>query len=127
MEIIAMITHEIPKNQWQTYFNDLGRLYAGWGVTIEVLERDLGDQPAEEGLPLQGISFETQGSDAGNILIEVGDVEPAFVTHHVDRPRSVRVVDAQPGAQTDIEIESEDGAITLVHLRPRPELPGPNA
>jgi hypothetical protein len=116
-------TQEIPKDRWRSYFDDVGKTYDGWGVTIEVLGRELGDQPAEEGLPLQGITYETAGSDAGNILIEVGDLVPAFVTHHVDRPQRVRVADAQPGAEFDIEIESDDGTITLVHLRPRPELP----
>jgi hypothetical protein len=116
-------TLEIARDRWRLYFEEVGRLYEGWATTVEVLGRELGDQPAEEDLPLQGISYEISGSDAGNILIELGDIEPAFVTHHVERPRAVRAADTQPGAETDIQIESEDGTITLVHLRPRPGLP----
>lgn len=116
------ITLEIPRQQWLTYFNTIGKVYQGWGVTVEVLGRDLGDQPEDEGSPLQGISFDPAGSDAGTIRIEVGDAEPGFATHRVERPRAVRASETLPGAEVDIQIESEDGTSTLVRMRPRPEL-----
>jgi hypothetical protein len=48
-----------------------------------------------------------------------------FETHLVRRPRAVRASVTQPGAETDIEIESDEGVTTVVRLRPRPELPPP--
>ena len=56
------------------YFEEVSKEYQGWATTIEALEGELGDQPVADGPPLQGISFETKGSAAGDILIEVGDV-----------------------------------------------------
>ncbi|HEV8379303.1 MAG TPA: DUF5335 family protein [Tepidisphaeraceae bacterium] len=38
-------TQEIPRESWMNYFNDVSRLYYGWGVDVEVLGRDYGDQP----------------------------------------------------------------------------------
>ena len=117
-------TVEIPRDQWLPYFNDLSKRYSGWGVTLEVLgPGDLGDQPAAQGPPLQGLSYEKAGSEAGDILVEVGDAGFPYEVHHVDHPRRVLVTDSDPGAETDIQIESEEGVVTLVRLRRRPELP----
>lgn len=116
---------EIPKDRWLTFCNDLSKQCYGWGVTIEALLGTLGDQPAANGPPLQGISFEAKGgSAAGDLLIEVGDLGTPYEVHHVNRPRVLRMADLVPGAEIDVEIESEDGTGTVVHLRRRPELPG---
>ena len=37
--------HEIPREKWLDYFNDLSKLYYGWGATVEVLAGQYGDQP----------------------------------------------------------------------------------
>lgn len=117
------VTEEIPKAHWPEFANDVSRTYQGWGVTVELLDRELGVQPIAKELPFQGMSFEKEGSEAGDILVEAGDVEPAYETHHIDRPRALRMVASIPGVETDIEIESEDGTTTLVRLRVRPGLP----
>ena len=118
-------TQELRREQWQPYFNLLNREYQGWAVTIEVLEGELGDHPEADGVPFQGISYEAKGSRAGDILIEVGDAGTPYIVHDVPKPRIVRVADTQPGAEADIQIESEDGAVRVVRLRRRPELPPP--
>jgi hypothetical protein len=116
---------EIPKEQWQAYFNDVSKQHQGWAVTIEVLAGELGDQRHVDGLPLSGLSFDPAGSQAGDILVETGDAGTPFDTHLVHRPRAVRSAVLQPGAEMDIEIESEEGYQTIVHIRLRPELPAP--
>jgi hypothetical protein len=117
------ITQELPKEKWRAYFDTLADRYQSWAITIEALDRELGDQTLADGLPLQGISFETAGSQAGDLLIEAGDAGTPFRTHLVHRPRIVRIASTQPGADVDVEIESEDGVTTLVRLRPLPALP----
>lgn len=107
---------EIPKNKWAAHFTALGQYYQGWHVTAEVLDQEFGNQHAINGLPLQGLSYETKGSQAGDILVEAGDLGSLFATHLVHRPRVVRVAATQPGAEADVEIEDEDGIITIVHL-----------
>ena len=114
---------EIAPNQWVSFFNDLGKQYQGWAVTIEVLSPELGDQHRVDNLPFQGISYDPAGSQAGDILIETGDAGTPYETHLVHRPRIVRVATTQPGAEVDVEIESEEGYTTLVRIRRRPELP----
>ena len=116
-------TREIPKEKWQAYFVSLAEQYAGWSTAVEVLHRELGDQHVYDGLPLQGISYDPAGSQAGDILIEAGDAGTPFETHLVHRPTAVRIAVTQPGGEADVEIASDEGYTTLVRLRPRPQLP----
>ena len=117
------ITHEIAKASWPEYFRLVVKQYQGWAVTIELLAGGLGDQPVAQGLPLQGISYDPVGSQAGDILVEVGDAGMPFQTHLVHKPRAVREAMTRPGEEVDIEIESEEGVTTLVRIRRRPALP----
>ena len=68
-----MMTREIRPETWPTYWQNLSRLYQGWWVTIEELGHELGDQRLADRLPLQGISFDSAGSEAGAILIDSSD------------------------------------------------------
>lgn len=116
----------IPKNTWPQYFNDFAKQYQGWNTTVETLAGKLGDQHNADGLPLQGISYDPTGSQAGDILVEVGDAGTPFETHLIHRPAAVRVAITQPGTETDLEIDSTEGATTLVRVRLRPALPPPD-
>ena len=118
-----MTTDEIPRERWADYFNGLSAQYQGWATTVQVLGQDIGDQRAADGLPLQGLSFERFGSQAGDLLVEMGDAGTPYLTHRIDQPRRVRVASIAPGAETDIELESADGLTTIVQLRASPELP----
>jgi hypothetical protein len=123
---MAATTVEIPRDTWPEFFNDVGRLFPGWATTVEVLAGELGDQPGAQGLPLQGISYDYKGgSQAGDILVEVGEKGMPFHTRLVHRPVAVRAAPLQPGVETDIEIDSAEGVTYLVRIRRRPELPGP--
>jgi hypothetical protein len=119
----AAITQQIPKDEWQFYFEALAKQYQGWSVTVEVLAGRLGDQRAVDGLPLQGISFEVGGSQKGDILVEAGDQGTAFETHLIHRPLLVRASDTQIGVEADLEVETEEGVTHLILIRRRLELP----
>lgn len=123
----AMTTREIPMQQWAGFFDTLSRAYEGWRTTIELLSPDLGDQPVAQDVLLQGISYETQGTRAGDILVETGDRPDSYLTHTVPRATHVHITDSTPGNEVDIEIESADGPVTLVRLHRMWELPSPKA
>jgi hypothetical protein len=117
---------EIPKARWREFFESLGKDQWGWAVTVEVLSVPLGDQPAVSGLPLQGISYEVAGSQAGDILVEAGDAGTPFQTHLIHRPTVVRTATTQPGDEVEVEVETADGFTHLITIRRRPELPPAN-
>jgi hypothetical protein len=119
----AASTHQIPRQEWNAYFGDLASQYRDWATTVEVLDETLGDQRVIDGLPLQGVTFETAGSQAGDILIEVGDAGTPFETHLVHRPKILRASDSMPGAEVNVELETEDGQTHLISVRRRRALP----
>lgn len=123
---MATPTTHIPRDQWLSYFNELGKTFQGWGATVEVIGKTLGDQTVAkaEDVPFQGLSYEAKGgSAAGDILVEVGDAGTAYDVHRVTNPRAVRTTQTEQGEEFDVEVESEDGTICLIRLRPRPDLP----
>jgi hypothetical protein len=120
---MSTATSEIPHDLWQACLHSLVERYVGWRLTVDVLSMEIGSHRAVDGLALVGLSLETKGSDAGDILIEAGDMAAALMIHHVDHPRCVRVAATLPGLEIDIQIESEDGTTTILVLRRRPELP----
>jgi hypothetical protein len=117
-----LMTLEIPRSSWPDHFRGLIDTHEGWGVTIEVLDQELGDQLALHGLTLRGMTLESKGSAAGDILIEAGDA-PDFSSYRIHQPRVIRVVQTRPGLEADLQIESLDGTTTLVLLRSRTALP----
>jgi hypothetical protein len=120
---MTVFTEEIPRRDWAPYFDGLSTRFRGWRVAIEVLSMELGDQwVAGAQIGLQGISLERKGSEAGDILVEAGELVD-FMIHHVDRPLRVWIAVTNPGLDTSIEVESADGTTTLIHLHRNPELP----
>jgi hypothetical protein len=116
----------IPQDQWTVFLNDISNRFQGWSVTIELLSGDLGDQRLAAGQPLQGISQDIKGPAAGDILITVGD-EDSFETHRIEHPKAIQYSASQPGEQSDLQIQTEDGATTLIHFYQRPELEQPGS
>ena len=122
-----MQTVEIPRREWQSYFDHLNKLYEGWAVTIEMLEGELGDQRFTDGLPLQAISLETKGSACGDILVEAGDAEPALNTHRVSRPARCAKWTADPGMRRTFRLSPTMAASSSCDCDACPNCPRPEA
>jgi hypothetical protein len=119
-------TAPIPKKQWRKYFNDIGRQFEDWSVTVQVLSKTLGDDYIIEGLPFQGISYEPpQSSQPDDILVEAGDQGSPYQTHLIHHPRTVMATMSEPGEEMDIEIETRDKVKHLISLRRGLALPAP--
>ena len=87
---MSVYTQEFSPDHWVEALRALSAAYVGWQVTIEVLNGELGDQPEANGLPLQGLSLETKGSEIGDILVEAGELGVAYMIHQACRaPRGV--------------------------------------
>lgn len=120
-------TQEIPFTSWRPYLDDFGRLYAGWRATITVQRMDVGEQVIADGAIFDGLSLEPRGTGAGDIHIAFTASRPGhpeeFQMHRIVRPWAVRTAMTEPGAEGDLQIESEDGTITLVRLYRPAQLP----
>ena len=56
-----MMTLEIPREQWPTFFDRTTRLHADEPIRLEILRLDFGAQVAIDGLPLVGMTVNGAG------------------------------------------------------------------
>jgi len=106
-------TREIPRESWIDFFDGFSRRHQGWLVDVEVLRGDIGAQFEAEGLPLEGISADKKTKDISIAVMS----KDKIVEHFVLKPAHVRVEEVENGAEAAIEIESDEGDITVVTFR----------
>ena len=114
-----MQTREVPKDQWATFFGDMGKpdQLSDYGpITIEALGEDVGDQVVARQRPFVGVTFETKGSGAGRIEIMAGDNQ-SNISHTIESPKAVRLEVSDDGRVQAMQIEGEDEPTTLVYFR----------
>lgn len=112
----TMVTKEIKREEWPEFFDGFSRRHEGWLVTIEVMDMKLGDQIEVENKALKGIVAERQ-RDPKTIDIFTWNSPEDSTTHIIDKPIRVWVEETGEGAETAVEIESEDHAKTLLTFR----------
>jgi hypothetical protein len=115
-----MVTTEIPREQWIKFFDDFSKQHEGWIVNWEVLGCDIGDQEKTTRLPLVGISADVKGR-APRIDVMVGGRLDAHVAQIIEKPKRVWFKHPEQPGHEAIEVESEDGRVTLVtfsHIDP---------
>ena len=117
---------QIRTDDWQKYLNDFSRRNAGRTARLEVLSADLGVQGNDvERLPFQGITLDKRSSLTSSLEIMLGGggiADMRHLTHPVPRVRRI-VAKFGPDAREDaLEIESEDGARTILIFETLPEL-----
>jgi len=118
---------QIRTDDWQKYLNDFSRRNAGRTARLEVLSENVGVQDSDmERLPLQGITLDQRSSVTSSLDIMLGGGAAADMRHLTHTIPHVRRIVAKfgPDAREDaLEIESEDGARTLLIFETLPELP----
>jgi len=108
-----MLSREIPREQWIRFFDDFSKQHEGWIVTWEVLGSDIGDQEKTKRLPLVGITADVKG-DKPRIDVMVGGRLDAHVSQIIEAPKRVWFKEPEEVGHEAIEVESEDGKVTLV-------------
>jgi sirohydrochlorin ferrochelatase len=115
---MASTTHELARDAWRPYFDELSRHLGTVEATVEVAGRDLGAQIAAERLVLRGISYDHK-DDVLVIVLERGPEDREDYEHMVNRPQRIYVATGE-GAEMTIDVEDGEGHQTLVHIE-RPE------
>jgi hypothetical protein len=112
-----MPTREIPRDEWNAFFEMFSKQHEGWLATVEVLGPDIGAQAEAHELPLVGITADSKGGDADAVSIIVGKAAEDHVTHIVTRPAHVRLEQTESGADEALQVEAADGTTALVRFR----------
>ena len=117
---------QIRTDDWQKYLNDFSRRNSGRTARLEVLSENLGVQGDVERLPLQGITLDKRSNLTSSLEIMLGGGGAADMRHLTHTVPLVRRIVAKfgPDAREDaLEIESEDGARTILVFETLRELP----
>jgi len=110
-----MRTTEIPRAEWSRGLAEFSAAHDGWLVSLDILSPDIGAQPDITDLPLVGVTFED--IRAGTVTISAGRSAVPEITHAIQAPSHVWVERTDAGADAALEIESADGAKTILRLR----------
>lgn len=108
-------TIEVPRENWATALKEFSTMHAGWLVSMDVLSTTIGAQPEVTNLPLVGVTFEP--ANAGTMTVAVARSTSDHLTHAIRRPRHVWIERTEAGADVALEVESEDGAKTILRFK----------
>lgn len=117
-----MPTQEIPREQWNNFFNSFSRQHEGWLATLEVFAMDTGVQQEVSDVAFEGISLDSDNGKSGAVVINVGKTPADHVSHKIDHPVHMWLQQTDEGADAALEIEAEDDSKTLLRFR-SPMLP----
>src|SRR5204862_7927674 len=117
-----MTTKEIPRPEWNSFFDSFSRQHEGWLATLEVFDPDVGAQEEAHDLPLEGVSVASEADKSKSIAINMGKTAEDHISHTITKPQRVWLERTDDGADAALEIESVDEARTLLRFR-SPMLP----
>jgi hypothetical protein len=116
-----MQTREIPIEQWEPFLDNFSQCHLGEKVTVKIMGKDVGDQTEMCDMPLMGISADCKAGGGERIEVSAGDSTSAHITHAVTHPSHVRVAENDDGQAIAMQIESDDGPVTLVRFVAQPQ------
>src|SRR5690349_7084407 len=114
----------IEQDRWQRFLDDFSKRNQLRATRLEVVDSEAGTGEEEEFLPLVGVSFEKKGSDAGSVVVIVGDRSDRHVEHRIENVQRIApLVGEDTGLEAGLGFEDEDGSRTLLLLEEFAELP----
>src|SRR6185369_540339 len=100
------------------FFDHFSRSHKGQPVTVESIDKESGAQVKVRNLPLLGIIVGATLRDGAEIEIMAGHSPEAFVAHVIVHPTKVSVADCNGCVSASVQIQSNDGTLTLVQAGP---------
>jgi hypothetical protein len=115
-----MRTREIERERWTHFLGDFTLLHHGAHVNVETMgEGVAGVQSHLCDLPLVGIVGADPESRSGELIeIIAGDSPDTRATHAIPHPRRVVIAEEDDGQGVALQIDSDDGSITMLRFEP---------
>jgi hypothetical protein len=111
----ATHTVNIPPDEWSDCLERLSHEHQNRIVSVDVYEAE--DERRElHDLPLEGIFVTLDGNDEVISIVAREEVR-THIVHVAKAPLHLRIEMAQDGMAKSLQIESEEGDLTIVHFR----------
>ncbi|MGZ6697211.1 MAG: DUF5335 family protein [Solirubrobacteraceae bacterium] len=123
---MAKLTEEIPRDAWQSYFDDFSRRIRTVEATVEVDGRDLGAQIEAQRVVLTGVSYDS-ADDVLVIGLDAPGGKREELERIIDRPQRIFVEGGFAEKGMAIAVDDADGHRTIVTLARPPALPAGTA
>ncbi len=109
------MAREIPKEDWQAYFEDFSRDQPDYVAKVEVLSGELGAETEAEATHLAAITYDRKDDIVVIGLDGAADAIAEEVEHVIDRPLRISVEDGGDG-EIAFEVEDAEGTKTVLRL-----------
>ena len=110
------MSRQIPKAEWQAYFDSMSESMAGTRAELEVASLGLGDQLEAEWVEVEGITYDPADDHIEFVLQDLD--------HLIDEPREIWV-DETPSSLLGLEVVDAAGLRHILLLRTPMILPAP--
>lgn len=111
-----MLTQPVPRDQWTEFLDEYSRGHLGRVVDVIVLDPVGSIGMEAQRLPLAGIA--TERHNGGGLEISLGEGAERHLAHRIEEPVHLCLIKAPETGDETLEIRSESGMRTLVHVRP---------
>jgi hypothetical protein len=111
-----MAMYEIPKEEWQEFCDSFSRLHRGWLADVLIIGQNIDHKFAAKGLPFQGISCLSKGTEKNEISIFMDRDMQDNITHDVSNPSHLRIDQDENGIHRGLEVEAKDGQKTILRF-----------
>lgn len=103
-----METKELPKPEWERYFDVATKNMRGQQVDVEIIGAAIGDAIQEENIPLRGLSYDPHH--------DAFFIHAATLEHQIAHPKSVKV--AEEGIELrSVEILDENDNKQIIRMK----------
>jgi hypothetical protein len=114
----------IEQDRWQNFLDDFSKRNQLRATRLEVVDTEAGAGEEEEFLPLVGVTLEKKGSDAGSVVVILGDRNDRHVEHRIENVQRIApLVGEDTGLEAGLGFEDGNGSRTLLLLEHFAELP----
>jgi hypothetical protein len=109
------MAREIPRDEWQRYFEDFSRDQPDYLANVEILSAEIGAETEADATHLAAITYDRKDDIVVIGLDGAADDVPEEVEHVIDKPQKITVEDEAEG-EIAFEIEDAEGTKTVLRL-----------
>jgi hypothetical protein len=120
---MSTTTHEIARETWRQYFDELSKTIGTVEATVEIIGPDIGAQVEADRLVLTGITYDDR-DDVLIVGLDAPGSPPEDLERMIDRPQKILIATGDPPpVEMTIDIQDAEGHQTIIRIERAPALP----